>query len=68
MIPAEDHAFTRFGVASSWRLRRGGRFTDVGSDAERSSQIAMSSAKHRGEPYLLWGSTAHGGIMAATVL
>jgi len=38
------------------------------SDALSSSQIAMSSRKHRGGVYLPWAFTEHGALMAATVL
>ncbi|SDR75083.1 ORF6N domain-containing protein [Opitutus sp. GAS368] len=42
--------------------------TDNQSDAPNSSQIAMSSRKHRGAAYLPWAFTEHGALMAATVL
>jgi hypothetical protein len=38
------------------------------SDASDSSQIAMSSFKHRGAAYCPWAFTEHGALMAATVL
>lgn len=38
------------------------------TDATNSSQIAMSSRKHRGAAYLSWAFTEHGALMAATVL
>jgi hypothetical protein len=37
-------------------------------DGANSSQIAMSSRKHRGAAYRPWAFTEHGAIMAATVL
>lgn len=33
-----------------------------------SSQIAMSSARHRGKAYRPWAFTEHGALMAATIL
>ncbi len=42
--------------------------TDNQLDAPNSSQIAMSSRKHRGAAYLPWAFTEHGALMAATVL
>jgi len=41
---------------------------DNKSDALNSSQIVMSSRKHRGAVYLPWAFTEHGALMAATVL
>jgi hypothetical protein len=41
---------------------------DKQADAPNSSQIAMSSRKHRGAAYLPWAFTEHGALMAATVL
>ena len=38
------------------------------SDAPNSSQIVMSSRKHRGAAYVPWAFTEHGALMAATVL
>jgi hypothetical protein len=37
-------------------------------DRANSSQIAMSSRKHRGAAYRPWAFTEHGALMAATVL
>jgi len=36
--------------------------------APDSSQIAMSSRKHRGAPYRPWAFTEHGALMAANIL
>jgi hypothetical protein len=41
---------------------------DKQADAPNSSQIAMSSRKHRGAAYRPWAFTEHGALMAATVL
>jgi hypothetical protein len=38
------------------------------SDGINSSQIAMSSRRHRGAIYLPWAFTEHGALMAANVL
>lgn len=38
------------------------------NDATNSSQIAMSSRRHRGAVYLPWAFTEHGALMAANVL
>ena len=46
----------------------GSETTDEKEDALNSSQIAMSSRKHRGAAYLPWAFTEHGALMAATVL
>jgi hypothetical protein len=46
----------------------GSEDSDGESDANRSSQIVMTSRRFRARAYLPWAYTEHGALMAATVL
>jgi len=48
-------------------LRSQNAILDQGSELN-SSQIAMSSARHRGGAYRAWAFTEHGALMAANIL
>lgn len=55
--------------AKEWEtISRTSLYPDKGDDAQNSSQIVMSSVKHRGKTYTPYAFTEHGVAMLASVL